>query len=110
MDNTSLIIQSLGLIISIIVAVGFTTNVKRKIRAKEEFSGIGWGIANGVVGIGILWVLIAHSSINKEIEKIKDRKYKKFAEQEMKDFTRAYGICLAISLIMTYLIMSMVNH
>lgn len=110
MNNTSLIIQSLGLIVSIIVAVGFATNVKSKIKAKEEFSGVGWGIANGIVGIGILWVLIAHSSINKEIEKIKDKKYKKFVEQEMKDFTRTYGICLVISLIVTYLIMSTVNY
>ena len=110
MDNTSLIVQSLGLIISIIVAVAFTVSVKSKIKAKEEFSGIGWGIANGIVGIGILWVLIAHSSINKEIEKIKDKKYKKFVEQEMKDFTRTYGICLLISLIMVSLIMSTVGH
>ena len=110
MDNTSLMIQSLGLIVSIIVAVGFDTSVKSKIRAKEEFSGVGWGIANGIVGIGILWVLIAHSSINKETEKIKDKRYKKFVEQEMKDFTRTYGICLVISLIMVSLIMSTVSH
>lgn len=110
MDNASLIIQSLGLIVSIVVAVAFAASVKSKIKAKEEFSGIGWGIASGIVGIGILWVIIAHSSINKEIDKIKDKEYKKFAEQEMKDFTRTYGICLVISLIMVSLIMSMVSH
>ena len=110
MGNTSLIIQSLGLIISIIVAVAFAIGVKSKIRAKKEFSGIGWGIVNGIVGIGILWVVIAHSSINKEIEKIKDKKYKEYAKQEMKEFTRAYGICLIISLVIVFLVMSAANR
>ena len=110
MDNPSLVIQSLGLIISIIVAVAFVTSVKGKIKAKEEFSGMGWGIANGIVGVGILWVLLAHSSIIREIEKIKDKKYKKFVEQEIKDFTKTYGICLVISLALSFFIASAFNH
>lgn len=95
-DYSSLIIQSVGLIVSIIVAIAFCRSVKDKIREKEEFSGAGWGIANGVLGIGILWVIIAHNSINKEIEKIKDKKYKKYVELQMKDFVKAYGTCLII--------------
>ncbi|MBR0372880.1 hypothetical protein IJH72_03015 [Candidatus Saccharibacteria bacterium] len=94
--SQSYLIQSVGLVLSIIVAVAFNQSVKRKIQNKEDFSGMGWGLANGIIGVGFLWVIIAHSSINKEIEKIKDKKYKKYAELQMKDFIRTYGFCLVI--------------
>lgn len=95
-NSPSLILQFFGLVLPIIMAVAFNKSVKHKIQNKEDFSGVGWGLANGILGGGILWVIIAHSSINKEIEKIKDKKYKKYVELQMKDFVRTYGICLAI--------------
>ena len=96
MDYSLLVVQFVEFILPVIMAVAFNKSVKEKIKQKEDFSGIGWGLANGVLGGGILWVIIAHSSINKEIEKIKDKKYKKYAESQMKDFVKTYGICLAI--------------
>lgn len=63
------------IIISIILAIIFNKSVKKSIWQEKEFSGMGWGIANGLFG-GLIWVLIAHNSINKEIAKIKDKEYK----------------------------------
>ena len=103
-DSFSLTIQSIGLVASIVVAIAFCKSIKNKIHKKEEFSGAGWGIANGILGIGILWVIIAHNSINKEIEKIKDKEYKQYAKFQMKDFVLAYSICLIIWMIIIFII------
>ncbi len=99
----NLYLQSLGLIASIVIAIVFAFTVKNNIKKKAEFSGVSWGILNGIVGVGILWVIIAHSSINKEIEKIKNKKYKSYAEAQMKDFIKAYGTCLLIWIVIIFI-------
>ena len=98
MDN-NLTFQALGFVLSIVVAIAFAGTIKAKVQEKQEFSGVAWGILNGVIGIGILWVVIAHASINKEIEKVKSKKYKEYAQKQMKDFIKAYGICLLVWII-----------
>ena len=104
MDSSFYLIQFVEVILPIIMAVAFNKSVKNKIQNKEDFSGMGWGLANGILGGGILWVIIAHSSINKEIEKIKDKKYKKYVQLQMKDFVRTYGVCLAIWIVILIII------
>ena len=104
MNSASYLIQFVEIILPIIMAVAFYKNVKNKIQNKKDFSGMGWGLANGILGGGILWVIIAHSSINKEIEKIKDKKYKKYVQLQMKDFVKTYGICLAIWIVIIIVI------
>ena len=98
----NLYLQSLGLIASIVIAIVFAFTVKNNIKKKAEFSGVSWGILNGIVGVGILWVIIAHSSINKEIEKVKNKKYKAYAESQMKDFVKAYAVCLLIWVVILF--------
>lgn len=99
-DYTGIIIPVLIMLISAIaIAVWFAQSVKNKIKQREEFSGMGWGIINGITGLGILsvlFVVIAHSSINDEINQVKNKKYKKYVRRQMNDFTRAYVICLLI--------------
>ena len=101
-SDANIFIQSIGLIASIVLAIVFNYGVKSKIRQKAEFSGMVWGILNGIVGVGLLWVVIAHSSINKEIEKVKNKKYKAYAESQMKDFVKAYAVCLLIWVVILF--------
>lgn len=61
-----------------------------------EFSGTAWGIINGIIGVGLLFVIIAHNSINSEIAKIKNKKYKEYAIGQMHEFIKAYFICVTI--------------
>ncbi|MBR3236334.1 hypothetical protein IKF92_01465 [Candidatus Saccharibacteria bacterium] len=103
-NDFSLQFQAVGFVLSIILAVIFAANVKGKIKKKEEFSGMTWGFLNGIVGVGILWVVIAHSSINKVISEVKDKKYKKYAEEQMKDFVHTYAICLLVWIIIAVFI------
>ena len=51
-----------------------------------------WGIANGLVGLGLLWVIITHASTNKEIDKVKDKKYEKYALEQMREFVKNYTL------------------
>lgn len=99
-------IESIGFILSIVVAIEFCVIVKKKIQQKEELSGMGWGLLNGLFGVGLIWVIIAHSSINKEIDKIKSEKYANYAKVEMKDFVRTYSICLITWIVIIFLISS----
>lgn len=73
---------SLALMIGI--AILFATSVKKMIRNKRNFSGTAWGVINGILGIGILPTIIAYVSINNEIAKIKDKRYAKYAKEEIK--------------------------
>lgn len=107
-NSSPLFIQSIGLLLSIVVAIIFNKSVKNKIRQKEEFSGVGWGLANGLLGVGFLWVIIAHSSINKEIAKIKNKKYKEYVESQMKNFVKTYAICIVIWIVLS-IIMAAAN-
>ena len=94
--NIKFLILSVCFYLSIIVAIVFSISVKKRIKSKKEFSGIIWGIVNGLVGLGLLWVIIAHTSINKEIDKIKDKKYKKYAQVQMREFIKNYALFVII--------------
>ena len=109
-NYSAIVIELFGFAMPIILAVAFNSTVKDRIKRKSDFSGVGWGLANGIIGggvLGLLWVVIAHVSINKDIEKIKDKKYKKYVELQMKNFAKTYGICLA-AWIMIVIIMVMI--
>ena len=99
------LILSICFLLSIVLAIIFPIDVKKRIRAKKEFDGIMWGIANGLVGLGLLWVIIAHSSINKEIDKIKDKKYKKYALEQMREFVKNYALFIVLWLIIALFIL-----
>lgn len=103
-DTKNLVI-SIGAILSICVVIIFTVSVKNKIKSKEKFDGITWGIVNGIVGPGILWVLLGHASINNAIDKIKDKKYKKYALGQMREFVKNYGLFLVLRLIITIFVL-----
>lgn len=103
-SNTQMIIWSVELILAIIVAIIFASKVKSDIRKKEYFSGTAWGVLNGILGIGLLFVILAHSSINKELVKIKDKKYRDYAQQEMASFTKTYIIFLVIWFIISMIL------
>ena len=97
MDNSYSMILSIGIIaIPIIMAVAFCECVKGEIQKRKEFSGIGWGLANGILGIGVIWIMFAHNSVSKEIGKIKDKKYKTYAIHQMNNFAKTYCTCIAI--------------
>ena len=96
MANYNVIISLASLIISAIIAAAFADSVKNKIRQKERFDGVAWGIANGIFGAGIislLFVIIAHNSINKELETVKNKKYVTRAKAEMQTFIKVYFLC-----------------
>ena len=99
------LILSICFIFSILVAIIFPIDVKKKIRTKKEFDGIMWGIANGLVGLGLLWVIIAHASINKEIDKIKDKKYKKYALEQMREFVKNYALFIVLWLVIALFVL-----
>ena len=75
---------AVSFIASIPATIIFACSVKNKIRQKKDFDVFGWGIANGLFGTGILWAIIAHNSINKDIARAKDRKYVKYANEKCK--------------------------
>ena len=82
-------------VVAIVVAIIFASTIKKRIRQKEQFSGIGWGILNGLVGsglFGLLCVVLAHSSINKELATVKTKTYAKYAKKQLQDFTKTYSI------------------
>ena len=92
----------MGLILTIIFYLYISYQIKRK----WKLSLVGWGIALGLTGAGILWVVLAHVGINKLLEKFKnsrskaDRNYYEHAQLELHDFTIAYAICLLIAIIL----------
>ncbi|MBQ6487511.1 hypothetical protein IJI89_03775 [Candidatus Saccharibacteria bacterium] len=87
---------AVSFIASILVTIIFACSVKNRIRQKKDFDGFGWGIVNGIFGTGILWVIIAHNSISKDIARAKDRKYVKYANEQMQTFIKTYAICLIL--------------
>ena len=85
------------IIIGIIVAIVTQKFITKKMSEKQEFSGIGWGLLNGVVGTGFLWIIIVYVEIRKAIKKFeKDKKYQKYCRKEMRNFAITYGVCLAV--------------
>lgn len=85
-----------GLLVMIGIAILFAVCVKKKVRNKDEFNGVAWGLLNGVLGMGILPTVIAHVSINNEIAKVKNKKYAEYAKQEMRKFFYVYIVCIVI--------------
>ena len=97
----------IGIAIIIAVALGFVKSVRNKIKQKKEFSGIGWALVSAVVGLGIVGLIatiVACSSINKRIDEVKDKKYKKYAKRQMSDFVKTYVICFGIKLLVVIII------
>lgn len=106
-QNYNVTVVAIGIAIIITVAFGFTKNVKNKIRRRQEFSGIGWALLNAVVGLGIVGliaVIIAYNSINREIEATRSRRYKKYAKRQMGDFVKTYAICFGVKLLVVIII------
>lgn len=89
-------IDFIALVLALVAAIMFNAMVKEKIRDRKKFTGIGWGLVNGIAGAGLLFVAIAHNSINKEIVKVRSKKYKEYAIGEMRKFIVTYFICIAI--------------
>ena len=90
---------SILLIASIVVIIITYNLISKRVTEGKEFNGKMWGFLNGITGIGILWVIIAHNSINKKIDSINDKKYIKYAKGQMKNFVKVYGICFGVWLI-----------
>lgn len=103
-----LILQIIVSILPIIIAIVFNMSVKSKIRQKENFNGISWGVANslGAGAIGLLCVVLAHNSINKELNKVKDKKYTAYAKDELRRFIKSYAICCIVVIIISVLLLS----
>ena len=99
--STEMAFQGLTLIVGIIIAIATAKIIGQKVENKEEFSGTAWGLLNGLFGIGILWVILAHSSINTKIAQVKSKKYANYAKAQMKDFIKIYAICLIIWIVIS---------
>lgn len=103
----SIAVVAISIVIIIAVAFSFVKSVKNKIKYRKEFSGIGWALANAVVGLGIVGIIttvIAYNSINQRIGIIKNKKYKKYAKRQMSDFVKTYAICFGIKLLIVIII------
>jgi len=106
-DNSSNVISYALFAISIIAAVIFNIAVKNKIKKRESFSGVAWGLFNGLFGVGFIWVAIATSSIHTEINKLdpkKDKKYIEEAREQLKYCGWTYGICLLVWIVIAVLL------
>lgn len=88
---------------SIIVALISHKNIKNRIIHEKPFNGAFYGLINGLLGIGIIWVVIMHESINKYIDSIKDKEYKEYTKKEMGDFSKIYGVCFAVLVLLIIL-------
>lgn len=98
-DKSSNVITYALFTASIIVAIIFNVSVKSKIKRREEFSGVAWGLFNGLFGVGFIWMAIASSSIHSEVNKLdakKDKKYIEKAREQLKYCGWTYGICLLV--------------
>ena len=106
-QNYNVAVVAIGIAVIIAVAFGFVKSVKNKIKQRREFSGIGWALANAVVGLGVVGIIvtvIAYSSIRKQIDTVKSKKYKKYAKRQMSDFVKTYAICLGVKLLVVVII------
>ena len=100
-------IIAISILLIIAVAVAFTKSVKKKIKQRDEFSGIGWALANAIVGLGIVGipcVIIANKLINKEIDATRSTRYKKYAKRQMGDFVITYTVCFLIKIVAVIII------
>ena len=68
-------------------------NATKSINRKEEFNGVGWGLANGVCGLGFIFAIVAIISVHNEIKQIKDKKYAKYAKEQLNQFIITYVLC-----------------
>ena len=106
-DMGVILLQIAVSVLPIILAVIFSAVVKDRIRQRENFSGISWGFANslGAGFIGLLCVVIAHNSINKELSKVKDKQYVAYAKNELKRFIKSYAICCVVVIVIAVLLL-----
>ena len=76
------------------ISVAFANTVKSRVKNREKFSGIGWGLlTGGIFGLGFIPVLIAQSAINRVVDQASPKKYLEYARKQMKDFTKVYLTC-----------------
>ena len=87
------ILSSVFFIVAIIMAMLFVKSATKSINRKEEFNGVGWGLANGVFGLGFIFAIVAIVSVYNEIKQIKDKKYAKYAKEQLKQFVITYVLC-----------------
>lgn len=87
------ILSSVFFIAAIIMAMLFVKNATRSINRKEEFNGVGWGLANGIFGLGFIFAIVAIVSVYNEIKQVKDKKYAKYAKEQLKQFIITYILC-----------------
>lgn len=87
------IISSILFIVAIILAMQFVKNATKSINRKEEFNGVGWGLANGVCGLGFIFAIAAIVSVRNEIKQIKDKEYAKYAKEQLNQFIITYILC-----------------
>ena len=103
------IISIVTSIVPIILALAATDSIKNAIREKRRFNGIAWGVALGITGaglIGIVCAVLAHSSINKELEMVKNERYAKRAKEEMRTFIKAFFVSLVLTIVLAGVVLS----
>lgn len=107
-DMGVILLQIAVSVLPIILAAIFSAVIKDRIRQRENFNGISWGFANsfGAGFIGLLCVVIAHNSINKELSRVKDKQYVTYAKNELKRFIKSYAICYVVMIVIAALLLS----
>lgn len=102
-SSTSYILQLIAVIVVIALVVIWARSIRKHVREKQPFSGVGWGLVlGGLFGAGLLPVLIAQSNINSAIDKVKSKKYLAYAKKQMKDFTKIYSACFITWIVVAF--------
>ena len=94
-DHVYQILSSILFIAAIIMAMLFVKDATKSINRKEEFNGVGWGLANGICGLGFIFAIVAIVSVRNEVKQVKDKKYAKYAKEQLKQFIITYVLCCA---------------
>ena len=88
--------SSVLFIAAIILAMSFVKNATKSIGRKEGFNGVGWGLANGICGLGFIFAIAAIVSVHNEIKQVKDKKYVKYAKGQLNQFVITYVLCCVV--------------
>lgn len=99
----------MGIIISIVIALISDNALRKKIQNHEEFSGIGWALLNGILGVGILWVMAVYFDAKKEMKKLstktkKEKDYQEYTKTQLHDFKITTIVCTVIWIIILAII------
>lgn len=97
-------LDGVSFIVAIVLAIITQKVISKKMTEKKEFSGVGWGLLNGVVGNGVLWVIIVYIAIKNMIKVFKDKKYQEYCRKEMRKFAITYVMCLIVWIVILVLI------